>query len=170
MGMRLDFEKERKHFLNLAECDTKTIFTKIFDFYKQKIINSPRNIAGYTVDLIMCTMNGFNKLGKLEELNSVWGDNNFYVDLNNSSFFELIVDKDGDIKTGKQINFKDVNVLKDIENIPFSLKELIELCRSNDFQIVLFAKDYNEGTTAEIDPYRKFNMNESIEEYLKTVR
>lgn len=66
--------------------------------------------------------------------------------------------------------FKDIDELKNIENVSFSLKELIDLCKSNDCQVAIYAKDEGTETTIEIEPYKKFNMNDSIEKNLKTVK
>lgn len=171
MDMRFEFEKERKQFLNLTECDTKRIYTKILDNYRRNIIHAPRKVVGYAIDIVICNMNGYNKLGKLEEINSIWGDNNFYVDINNSLFLELIVNNDGDIDTGNEkIYFNSIDELRDIENISFSIKEFIELCKNDDFNILLCARDENTETSIEIEPYKKFNMNKSIEKYLNTIK
>lgn len=172
MDMRFDFEKERKQFLNLTECDTKRIYTKILETYKQNVIHAPRKVVGYAIDIVLCNMNGYNRLGKLQDLNNTWGDNNFYVDLNNSIFLELMVNSLGYIETGfGGLSFKDIAELKkNIGNISLSIKEIIDLCKEDDFAISICARDDDTETTIEIEPYKKFNMNESIKKYLETLK
>ena len=177
MDMRFEYAKERKEFLNLTECDTKKIFTIIFDIYKQKILTAPRKTVDYSIDIIMCNMNGFNRLGKLDNLYNTWGDNNFYVDINRSAYRALEVHWDGSIALGSNtLKFGSIKELKNIDNISFSLKELIELCKKDDFKVRIYARDEessigNEALTlVRIETYKKFEMNESIEEYLKTVK
>ena len=108
MGFKEEIEKARKEKLGLDKVDTKKVFDSILSVYKEKVIDAPRNIMGYTIDIVICNMNKYNKLGSKEYLYSEWGDN-FYVDLNNSIFFEVEIDEDGDINNDNEneLYFKD---------------------------------------------------------------
>ena len=173
MGFKEEIEKARKEKLGLDKVDTKKVFDSIMSVYKEKVIDAPRNIMGYTIDLVICNMNKYNKLGNKEYLYSEWGDN-FYVDLNNSSFFEVEIDEDGDINhdNENELYFKDRSELKEIENISFSLKELISYCEKNNFKVRLCDNSpSNSPTTIEIEPYEPYNQNEkSINCYLKSIK
>ena len=85
MNIKSEIDNLRKDKLGLNNYDTKLIFNTIIDVYKSKIINENRNTIGYTIDLVIANMNGFNRLGDAEKINQKWGDI-FYIDLNNSVF------------------------------------------------------------------------------------
>lgn len=177
MDMRFGYTKEWKEFLNLTECDTKKIFTIILGIYKQKILTAPRKTVNYSIDIIMCNMNGYNRLGKLDDLYDTWGDNNFYVDISHSSYRALEVQRDGSIALGyNTLKFKSIKELNDIDNISFSLKEWIELCKKDDFKVRIYARDEESSigdkalTLIRIEPYKKFEMNETIKKYLDTIK
>lgn len=109
------------------------------------------------------------KIGDLKKLNEVWGDSNFYIDINRSEFMEQVVDDEGNIEYGDDdLYFKDIMDTKDIEDISFSLKELIELCKKDDFFIRIYAQDKDDyETTVEIRPNKPFDMHSSIKQYLE---
>ena len=70
-----------------------------------------------------------------------------------------------------EIIFSDISSFNCIENISFSLKEMIELCKSDDFNIRIYANDNDQDeTTIEIRPYKEFVMDKSIETYLETLK
>ena len=172
MNLKFEFDNERKKYLGLDECNTEKVYKTLIDYYKQKLLKAPRNIIGYSIDIVICNMNYYNKLGKLENLNKTWGDRNFYVDINNSALVEMIINKDGNMESSfTDMPFSKIKEFKDIDNISFSLKELIELCQKDNFNIKIYAKDsYDDQTTVEIESYMPFDMNESIEKYLETVK
>ena len=171
MDFRDEIEKERKEFLGLNKLDTKKIFESIINFYKEKLIKSPRKIIGYAIDIVICNMNYYNKLGKLENLSKAWGDSNFYVDLRNSTFSEQSINELGDLEGIESISFKDISELTEIENISFSLKEIIDLCKEYNISIKIYAQDKEDyETTLEISPYLPFTMNDSIKTYLNTLK
>jgi hypothetical protein len=172
MSLREEIELERKKHLGLDEINTKKIYNIIIDYYKKKLIEAPREIIGYAIDIVVCNMNYYNKLGKLEDINSNWCDNNLYVDLKNSAFIGLEVQENGNIESNDEdIVLNDISEFKKIENVAFSLKEIIELCKKDNFSIRIYAKDdENYETTIEIDPYMAFNMNESIKSYLDSLK
>ena len=171
MTLKSEIEKERKNYLGLNELNTKKVYDTIINCYKKIIIEAPREVIDFSIDIVICNMNYYNKLGKLEELNKNWGDNNFYVDLRNSAYIGLEVQEDGNIENGNDtIEFKNISELNDIEKTAFSIKEIIDLCKKDDFSIRIYAKDdCNYETTLEISPHRRFEMCNSIETYLKTL-
>ena len=62
--------------------------------------------------------------------------------------------------------------LKVVENISFSLKELISYCEKNNFKVRLCDNSpSNSPTTIEIEPYEPYNQNEKgINCYLKSIK
>ena len=172
MNFRDEIIKERKKYLGLTEEDTKKIYDTIISFYKERIVKSSRNIVEITIDIVICNMNYYNRLGKLEDLNKTCGDRNFYVDLKNSAFVELEINSEGYLEDNdNEIIFSDISSFNCIENISFSLKEMIELCKSDDFNIRIYANDNDQDeTTIEIRPYKEFVMDKSIETYLETLK
>ena len=111
-------------------------------------------------------------LGKLDDLNRNWGDRNILVDLKNSVFLGQEVDEDSYIESSDEgIRFSDISEFSDIENISFSIKEMIELCERDDFSIRIFTKDNSENPSAiEIEPHIRFEMTEDIKTYLDSVK
>ncbi len=172
MSLKFEFENERKKVLGLTENNTKKIYDTFMNYYKELLINAPRNIIGYSIDIVLCNMNLYNRLGKLEEINEKWGDSNLYVDINNSSFVELHVEKNGDIESGfDDIQLKDIPNINEIEKISLSLKEIIELCKKDNLNIKIFAKDsFDYETTIEIEPYKPFEMSKDLKTYLDSVK
>lgn len=73
MNIKSEIDNLRKDKLGLNNYDTKLIFNTIIDVYKSKIINENRNTIGYTIDLVVANMNGFNRLGDAEKINQKWG-------------------------------------------------------------------------------------------------
>lgn len=69
------------------------------------------------------------------------------------------------------IDFCNIDELKILKNISFSLQKIIELCRINDIRVKLFPPDqYEKFTTLEIRQYEKFNSKEeSIILYLNSM-
>lgn len=171
MDFREEIKLERKKYLKLDKTDTKKIYNLIMDFYKEKLIVAPRNVVDYYIDIIVCNMNYYNKLGKIEELNERWGDSNFYVDLNNSVLVPSEVQEDGTIESsGNNIEFKENSKFQEIENISFSMKEMIDLCQKDNLCIRLCSKDDEFESCVEIIPNRVFEMNEDIKKYLDTLK
>ena len=171
MNLRFELEKERKEYLGLTETNTKKIYKIIIDAYNKILLKAPRNVMGYSIDIVICNMNFYNKLGDLEKLNETWGDNNFYVDTNNSVFVELLIDEDGNVDSNKSIYFKDKININDIKDVSFSIKELIDLCQKDNRYLRICAQEGNEYETAiEINPSKSFEMNDSIKIYLETLK
>ncbi|MBR1416764.1 MAG: hypothetical protein IJ572_02985 [Bacilli bacterium] len=168
MNFRNEIEIERKKRLGLDEVNTKMIYDKLISYYKQRLIEAPREVVGYTISIVLCNMNYYNKLGKLEELNSNWGDNNFYVDPNYSGLIELETDETGNVEGSNDVLFKDVEELNSINNVSFSLKEMIELCEKDDFEASIFAG--GDEISLDINPYKKFTMNSELETYLNSLK
>lgn len=171
MNFNEKIQNERKKHLGLDKVDTEKVYTTIINCYKKKLIEAPREILGYSIDIVMCNMNYYNKLGDLKSLNNKWGDTNFYVDLRNSSFLEQGVDDEGNIESYDSIAFNDLKELKELEDMSYSLKEMIDLCKKDNFNIKIFAdskEDYE--TTIEITPYQSFEENNSINVYLDTLK
>jgi len=117
-------------------------------------------------------MNNYNRLGKLDDLNRNWGDRNIFVDLKNSVFLGQEVDEDSYIESSDEgIRFSDITEFSDIENVSFSIKEMIELCMKDDFSIRIFTKDNSENPSAiEIESHRRFEMTEDIKMYLDSLK
>lgn len=172
MSLKTKIIEERKKRFGLNETDTKKIYDKIFSYYKQIMIQAPRNIIDYVIDITICNMNNYNRLGKLDDLNRNWGDRNILVDLKNSVFLGQEVDEDSYIESSDEgIRFSDISEFSDIENISFSIKEMIELCERDDFSIRIFTKDNSENPSAiEIEPHIRFEMTEDIKTYLDSVK
>lgn len=171
MNVKNEIDNLRKDKLGLNNHDTELILNTIIDVYKSKIINENRNTIGYSIDIVIANMNGFNRLGDVKKINKKWGDI-FYVDLNNSAFCKEVINEDGDIICNdKCINFNDITELKKINKVSFSLKDLITLCNEENINIKLFTKeDYSTMTTLEMKLYENFDPNEdSINKYLSTV-
>lgn len=171
MNVKNEIDNLRKDKLGLNNHDTELILNTIIDVYKSKIINENRNTIGYSIDIVIANMNGFNRLGDVKKINKKWGDI-FYVDLNNSAFCKEVINEDGDIICNdKCINFNDITELKKINKVSFSLKDLITLCNEENINIKLFTKeDYSTMTTLEMKLYENFDSNEdSINKYLSTV-
>lgn len=173
-----EVENERKKYLGLDKVDTEKVYTTIIEDYKKRIIEAPRKIFGYTIDIVICNINYYNRLGDLKNLNSNWGDSNFFVDLKHSVYMEMGVNDDGNIESYDDIEFNSIEEFKELENISFSLKEIIELCKKDNFEINIFtyAKEYDETdreeneTTIEITPYMPFKENDNIKTYLDTLK
>ena len=171
MDFKEDILKQRKEYLGLDKVLTKLIFEQIIDYYKNLVVKAPREVIGYTIDIVICNMNFYNKLGSLENLNKTWGDTNLYVDLNNSEFVSQTSNDDEYEEIIEELSFRDISEFKEFKNISFSLKEMIELCRQYDFSLKILAKDDKDHeTTLEISPYLPFAMNDNIKCYLETLK
>ena len=171
MNIKNEIDNLRKEKLGLNDHNTKLVLNTIIDVYKSKIINENRNTIGYGIDLVIANMNGLNRLGDVEKINQKWGDI-FYIDLNNSAFCKEVINEDGDIICNDNcINFNDIIELEKLNNVSFSLKDLITLCNEENINIKLFTKeDYSTMTTLEMKLYENFDPNEdSINKYLSTV-
>ena len=160
MNIKNEIDNLRKDKLGLNNHDTELILNTIIDVYKSKIINENRNTIGYSIDIVIANMNGFNRLGDVKKINKKWGDI-FYVDLNNSAFCKEVINEDGNIICNdKYINFNDITELKKINKVSFSLKDLITLCNEENINIKLFTKeDYSTMTTLEMKLYENFDSN-----------
>ena len=135
--------------------------------YKSKIVNEARNIMGYTLDVVVANMNGFNRLGNSQNIYQKWGDN-FYIDFYNSVFCKEEVDENGDLVSNKSEAFSEINELDSIKNISFSLKEIILICKQNNIDIKLHTKDdYSTMTTLEIKPYEGHIQDDTNKQILK---
>jgi len=132
----------------------------------------PKYIIDYVIDITICNMNQYNRLGKIEDLNRNWGDRNIFIDLKKTVFLGQEVDEESYIESSDEgIYFSDISDFSDIENISFSIKEMIELCERDDFSIRIFTKDNSENPSAiEIEPHIRFEMTEDIKTYLDSVK
>lgn len=135
-----DITEIRKENFKLNKQDTKLVFETLIKVYKSKIVNEARNIMGYTLDVVVANMNGFNRLGNSQNIYQKWGDN-FYIDFYNSVFCKEEVDENGDLVSNKSEVFSEINELNSIKNISFSLKEIILICKQNNIDIKLHTKD-----------------------------
>jgi len=160
----------RKAKFNLNTISTIEVFNKVINAYKKLLLEAERDLHEYTIDIILCDLSGFNRLGGIEELYKKWGDI-FFVDLNNSAFVPDFVNEEGDIESGESIYFSKVEDLKEIKDIQFSLKEWIELCEKENIGLKIFAKaDYDHNTGIEMNINRIFDKdNEQIQLYLNSV-
>lgn len=160
----------RKAKFNLNTISTTDVFNKIISAYKKLLLEAERDLHEYTIDITLCDLSGFNKLGGIEELYKKWGDI-YFVDLNNSAFVPNFINEEGDIEYRESIYFSEVEELKEIKDIQFSLKEWIELCEKEDIELKIFAKaDYNHNTGIEISINGIFDKdNEQIQLYLDSV-
>lgn len=171
MNIREEIENIRKEKFGLNKADTKLVFDTIMNVYKTKIVNEEIQVIGYTLDIVLANMNGFNRLGDVENIYQKWGDS-FYIDFNNSAFCKDEVEEDGDVVCSDYSeNFINVAGLENIKNISISLKDMIEICKENNVNVKLFAKeDYSTSTTLEMKPYESFDSKEdSINKYLSTI-
>ena len=172
MNLRDEIIEERKKHLGLNKTDTEEIYDKIINYYKKIMIQAPRNIIDYVIDITICNMNNYNKLGNIEDINRNWGDSNIFVDLKNSVFLAQEVDEESYIEScDERICFSDISDFTDIEDISFSIKELIESCEKDDISIRIFTKDNSENPSAiEIEPHKRFEMTEDIKRYLDSLK
>lgn len=171
MNFKEELEKVRKEKLGLDKTDTNKIFYTILKCYKELVLNAKRDVMGYSIGIVLSNMNYYNKLGKIEYLYEKWGDN-FYIDMRNSVFLEMIVNSEGELESNNDVDFSNIKELNELESISFSLKELIELCKENNISIELFSQSESEPATClEICPYEEYNPNEnSINLYLNTIK
>ena len=171
MNFKEEIEKARREKLGLDKTDTNKIFNTILKYYKELILNAKRDVMGYSIGVVLSNMNYYNKLGKIEYLYEKWGDN-FYVDMKNSVYLEMIVNSKGDLESNNDFEFSNIKELCELENISFSLKELIELCKENNISIKLYSQSDSEPATClEIRPYEEYNPNEnSVNLYLNTIK
>ena len=170
MNIKNEVDIIRKENLKLNKKDTKLVFETLMKVYKSKIVNEARNIMGYTLDVVVANMNGFNRLGNSQNIYQKWGDN-FYIDFYNSVFCKEEVDENGDLVSNKSEAFSEINELDSIKNISFSLKEIILICKQNNIDIKLHTKDdYSTMTTLEIKPYEGHIQDDTnIDNYLMSV-
>lgn len=63
-----DITEIRKENFKLNKQDTKLVFETLIKVYKSKIVNEARNIMGYTLDVVVANMNGFNRLGNSQNI------------------------------------------------------------------------------------------------------
>lgn len=161
--------EERNKKLGLYNINTNHIFNTILNSYKNILLNAPREIVDYVICISFTNVNGLRNLGELKNLYSNWGDV-FFIDNNNSSFTADEVNKDGKIDISEGIDFKNIKELEKIKSQCFSLKELINLCKENNFNIKIFSKDDDFDSMIEITVLKKFNPEEqSIKTYLNTM-
>ena len=60
MNLKFEFDNERKKYLGLDECNTEKVYKTLIDYYKQKLLKAPRNIIGYSIDIVICNMNYYS--------------------------------------------------------------------------------------------------------------
>lgn len=98
----------------------------------------------------------------------------FFIDISLSCFEENKVDAFGNIKDGADTNFlffEDIEELKKIENISFSLKQLIDYCKEYNFEIILFDSDEYSESTIYITPYLPYDpYDPDINQYLQSIK
>lgn len=163
--------KQRNEKFGLNNTDTSKILDNLLTIYVEMIFNAPQNVTSYTIHLIIKNANGLNKLGNIEDLYENWGDN-YFLDYNNCLFLPYIVDTDGNLEIGNEIYFKNINKLIGIKDIAFSLSELIDICKSENIQIII----YSENSTSEnfiiieIDPTKKYIEHNSLNTYLNSIQ
>ena len=63
-----------KHKLGLTSINTNSVFDILMKYYKKIVINVPRNIMGYTIDIALANTNGYNRLEALDKPYKIWGD------------------------------------------------------------------------------------------------
>lgn len=63
-----------KHKLGLTSINTNSVFDILMKYYKKIVINAPRNIMGYTIDIALANTNGYNRLEALDKPYKIWGD------------------------------------------------------------------------------------------------
>lgn len=160
----------RKQKLGLESQDTNKLFETIMNVYESKIIEEPREIMDYVIDITISNMNGFNKLGAIENIYDQWGDY-FYIDLNNSAFAIESINKNGDIEINQTIEFSEIPQFSEIKDISFSLSDMIKLCKEHDLYVKLFSDSTqdSDSTSIEIIPYKKFDNENSIVIYLSSL-
>ena len=168
--LKNEIQAARKAKFNLNTISTIEVFSKVISAYKKLLLEAERDLHDYTIDVTLCDLSGFNKLGAIEELCEKQGDI-FFIDLNNSAFVPDFVNEEGDIESGESICFSKVEDLKEIKDIQFSLKEWIELCEKENIGLKIFAKaDYDHNTGIEMNINRIFDKdNEQIQLYLNSV-
>ena len=72
MSIKNEVDIIRKENLKLNKKDTKLVFETLMKVYKSKIVNEARNIMGYTLDVVVANMNGFNRLGNSQNIYRKW--------------------------------------------------------------------------------------------------
>lgn len=168
--LKKEILEARKAKFNLNNISTTEVFNKIIAVYKKLLLEADRDLFDYTIDITLCDLSGFNRLGDIEHLYQQWGDY-YFVDLNNSAFVPDTVNEEGDIEGGESIYFSKIEDLKEIKDIQFSLKEWIILCEKENIGLKIFAKsDYEHNTGIEMNINGIFNKdNEQIKVYLNSV-
>jgi len=163
--------QERNEKLGLNNINTKLVFDTILKSYRELLLKAPKEILDYTLDIVITNVNGFNRLGSIEDLYSNYGDL-YFIDINNSSFVSDVVDIDGSYETGDSIYFKEIDDLKSIKEYSISLKEIINICKENNCKIGLYTNENcNEPFTLEIIIQKPFDSNnKSIKTYLESLK
>ena len=165
-----EIKSERNKIFGVGEVATNKIFNKLLEYYKSIILKAPKTIMDYSIDIALCNVNGYNKLGSIENIYKNWGDI-FFIDFNNSAFMENEINEDGNICIGEGINFSDISNIQEIKNIQFSLSELINLCKEYNFKIRLYARnDYDCITAVEINIYESYEDIDLISIYMESIQ
>lgn len=168
--LKKEILETRKQKLNLNVVSTEEVFNKIIHAYKNLLFDADRNVFDYTIDITLCDLSGFNRLGDIEHLYQKWGDY-YFVDLNNSAFVPDVVNEEGQLESEESIYFSKVEILKDVRDIQISLKEWINLCQKENIELKIYAKDdYNHNTVIEININGIFNEeNQQVKSYLDSI-
>ena len=95
---------------------------------------------GYTIDIALANMNGYNRLESPDKLYKIWGDI-YFISLNDSAFVKNEINYQGEAMLNECIDFCNIDELKILKNISFSLQKIIELCRINDIRVKLVPPD-----------------------------
>ena len=98
----------RKHKLGLTSINTNQVFDILMKYYKKIVINAPRNIMGYTIDIALARI--------------------YFISLNDSAFVKNEINYHGEAMLNECIDFCNIDELKILKNISFSLQKIIELC------------------------------------------
>ncbi|MDO5569537.1 MAG: hypothetical protein Q4G04_05475 [bacterium] len=167
--IRQELQNIRQELYVKNTISTKEVFEKILDYYKSMVLKASRKTMDYTIDIALSNVNGYNKLGGIDNLYKNW-DDKYFIDFNNSAFVENIINETGNMETGNVITF-DNTELQVLKDTPFSLKEIISLCKEYDFRIRLIAKnDYDTTTSIEIILYESYLEDTNIKIYLNSIK
>jgi len=66
--LKNEIQAARKAKFNLNTISTIEVFSKVISAYKKLLLEAERDLHDYTIDVTLCDLSGFNKLGAIEEL------------------------------------------------------------------------------------------------------
>ena len=142
--------------MGLDGIDTNKVFQHILKSYEKMILEASKSIVYYTIDIVIMNANGLKNLGEVNRIYEVWGDN-YFVDFETSTFIPWEVNDKGSMEISDPINFQSILGLEAVEKTPISIKELIDLCKENNFKIKMFSeKQADDVFTIEVDIFKQF--------------